>query len=224
MCQSSWQSSFLWVLHWMGHGVGQSHGFVLGTGASWKEPVLLTWLGLCFPGSCEGPSYTGCWERCCVASAVILSVLEFQCSWVCLICKSWTSFVILWSSDPGHSRTLGSQSPIEYFKSGCRANPSGLLWVWVQKGPCHWLGRSSFFILYIWCFDYYVTGWTSFLVQFVAFSRLLVCPCVLGDTVTSGVGANVVASPVILGILEHLGVKLPLNIVELPLLPAQVLQ
>ena len=62
------------------------------------------------------------------------------------------------------------------------------------------------------------------MVQFVAFSRLLVCTCVLGDTVTSGVGANVVASPVILGILEHLGVKLPLNIVELPLLPAQVLQ
>ena len=49
-------------------------------------------------------------------------------------------------------------------------------------------------------------------------------PWILKVSVTSGVGADVVASPVILGILEHLGVKLPLNIVELPLLPAQVLQ
>ena len=46
-----------------------------------------------------------------------------------------------------------------------------------------------------------MTGGISFLVQFVAFSRLLVCPCVLGDTVTSGVGADFVSSSMIPGVL-----------------------
>ena len=40
-------------------------------------------------------------------------------------------------------------------------------------------------------------------------------PWILGDSVTPGVGANVVASPLILGVLEHLEMELPQNVVGL---------
>ena len=69
----------------------------------------------------------------------------------------------------------------------CRASAQGLLRAQIQtrRNPCRW------------------PGWGSCV------------PGSQGDPVTPDVEADVVASPVILGMLEYLGVKLPLGVVGL---------
>ena len=89
LCQSSRDSSFLWVLQvYVG---SQSLRFALGTGARWKKSVPLARLGLSFPGSCGGPVKLGIGKGF-VASAGILSVSELKCSCVCLF-SWWLSFL-----------------------------------------------------------------------------------------------------------------------------------
>jgi len=95
--------------------------------------------------------------------------------------------------DPGYFRTPGRWAPSGCGRSECRANALGLLWIQVQTGrnPCHRTGRG------------------------------FLCPWIPGVSVTPGVGEDIVASsPLILGVSEHLGVRLPLGVVGVGVEPA----
>jgi hypothetical protein len=62
VCQSSWESSFLWVLQgWVG---SRALGLLKSQVQTGMNLCLLL-VSLCFPGFCGGPRCTGCWERCC---------------------------------------------------------------------------------------------------------------------------------------------------------------
>ena len=90
--------------------------------------------------------------------------------------------------DPGHVRESGSRASSSCCGAGCSSSTHNLLRVLAQTGRnlCHWPGGDS------------------------------LVPGFLEVPVTPRVGANVLAtSPMILSLLEHLGVKLPLGIVEL---------
>jgi hypothetical protein len=148
-----------------------------------RNPCLL-WLGsdLCFPGSCGGPVNLGVGKDV-VASTMILSVSELQCSWVYPI--SWKlSFLC----DPvilGMLEHPGVGLPLDVVELSAETEPNVSQRTGSdQKEPMP------------------LAGW-----EFLG-------PWILGDSVTPGVRADV-ASLLILGFSEHLGVGLPLDIVRM---------
>ena len=96
---------------------------------------------------------------------------------------SWVSSFSLWSCDPGCFRVPGSWSYSGCCKSGCRASTPGLLWVQVQT-------RRN------------LCHWLS------------EGSCVPGSWGTQLVQVleKVLASPVVLHVSEHLGIRLPLGV------------
>lgn len=90
------------------------------------------WVGICVSLVPEGVPVPVGVEKDVVASAVIFSVSELQCSWVCLISWEWSflcDLVILGSSEQlGAGLSLGLVGA-EQLK----------VQVQTRRNPCHWL-------------------------------------------------------------------------------------
>lgn len=127
--------------------------------------------------------------------------------------------------DPGWFRAPGSRAP-SYIKSGCRASTPGLLHVQIQTGrnPCHWLGWGS-------CVPgSWVTQLLCMLGQMLWPLLSLWCFRAPGSWALSGCCRSVCSASapgllwvqvqtVFLGVLELLGVEIPLGIMGLGVEP-----